>query len=295
MKISSFRYILPQAFKSMRLNGWMTFAAIMTVTISLFLCTLFWLMILNIDANAREFESDVRILAYIDERVPESDYPALQKRIAGIEGVAEVEYVDRAEGLATLNKRFGLDLAETLGGRNPLPNRYSITAVSTEMVEEVAKAVERIVQIGEGNVKYGRESVQRLFALTTTMRRVGLIIMALLAIAAVVLVAMTIRLTVFSRKKEIMVMKWVGATNAFIRWPFFLEGFLLGLLGAALATGLVMFCYQSAGQWLSATVSFVMMLQLHDIWFSTMVFTLAAGTVMGIFGSLISLTRFLDV
>jgi cell division transport system permease protein len=279
----------------MRLNGWMTFAAIMTVTISLFLCTLFWLMILNIDANAREFENDVRILAYIDDRTPESDYPALQRRIAAIAGVAEVEYVDRAEGLATLNRRFGLDLYETLDGRNPLPNRYSITAVNTEAVEEVAKAIERIVQIGEGNVKYGRESVQRLFALTNTMRRVGLAIMALLSIAAVVLVAMTIRLTVLSRKKEIMVMKWVGATNSFIRWPFFLEGLLLGLIGAAIAVGLVMFCYQSAGQWLSTTVAFVMMLDLQDIWFNTMRFTLAAGTLMGLFGSLISLTRFLDV
>jgi cell division transport system permease protein len=279
----------------MRLNGWMTFAAIMTVTISLFLCTLFWLMILNINANARDFENDVRVLAYIDERVPESDYPALERRIAAIEGVAEVEYVDRAEGLETLSLRFGTNLADTLGGRNPLPNRYSITASSTEVVEAVAKAVERIVQIGEGNVKYGRESVQRLFALTNTMRKVGLVIMALLAIAAVVLVAMTIRLTVFSRKKEIMVMKWVGATNAFIRWPFFLEGLLLGLIGSALAVGLVMFCYQSAGQWLSSTVAFVMMLDLRDIWFNTMLFTLAAGTLLGIFGSLISLTRFLDV
>jgi cell division transport system permease protein len=295
MKISSFRYIIPQAVKSMRLNGWMTFAAIMTVTISLFLCTLFWLMILNIDANARDFENDVRVLAYIDDRVPESDYPALERRIAGIEGVAAVEYVDREEGLETLNRRFGLDLHKTLGGRNPLPNRYSITAAGTDVVEDVAKAVGRIVQIGEGNVKYGRESVQRLFSLTNTMRRVGLIIMALLAIAAVVLVAMTIRLTVFSRKKEIMVMKWVGATNAFIRWPFFLEGLLLGLIGAAVAVGLVLFCYRSAGQWLSATVAFVMMLDLKDIWFNTMLFTLAAGTLMGVFGSLISLSRFLDV
>ncbi|MCL1975171.1 MAG: permease-like cell division protein FtsX, partial [Firmicutes bacterium] len=209
--------------------------------------------------------------------------------------VAKVEYVDRAEGLADLSQRFGTDLATTLGGRNPLPNRYSITAASTDVVEEIAKAVERIVQIGLGNVKYGRESVQMLFSLTNTMRRVGLLIMALLAIAAVVLVAMTIRLTVFSRKKEIMVMKWVGATNAFIRWPFFLEGLLLGLIGSALATGLVIFCYQSAGQWLSANLSFVMMLNLQDIWFNTMIFTLAAGIFMGIFGSLISLTRFLEV
>ena len=273
----------------------MTFAAIMTVTISLFLCTLFWLMIQNININAQEIENDVRIIAYIDSRVPESDYPALLRRITNIEGVAEVVYVDRQEGLEGLSKRFGTDLFVTLGGRNPLPNRFSVTAQSTDMVDNVATAIERIVQIGDGNVKYGRESVQMLFSLTNTMRRVGLIMMALLSIAAIVLVAMTIRLTVISRKKEIMVMKWVGATNSFIRWPFFLEGLFLGLLGSALATALVMFCYKSAGQWFSSTVAFITIIDMQEIWFVTMLFTLSAGTLMGIFGSLISLTRFLDV
>jgi len=295
MKLKSFRYVIPQTFKSLRLNGWMTFAAIMTVTISLFLCSIFWLMIMNIDANARDFESDVRVLAYIDDRVKEEVYPAIEQRINRIAGVAEIEFVDRDAGLETLNKRFGLDLKSTLGGSNPLPNMYSITAASTDDVEAVARAVALIPQIGVDNVKYGRESVQRLFALTSTMRKVGLAIMVLLGIAAVVLVAMTIRLTVLARKKEIMVMKWVGATNAFIRWPFFLEGVLLGLVGAALAAGLVLFCYQSAGQWLSSTISFVMMLSLQEIWFNTALFTLSAGILMGIFGSLISLARFLDV
>ncbi|MCL2495811.1 MAG: permease-like cell division protein FtsX [Clostridiales bacterium] len=295
MKLKSFRYVIPQAFKSLRLNGWMTFAAIMTVTISLFLCSIFWLMIMNIDANARDFESDVRVLAYIDDRVQEEVYPAIEQRISRIEGVAGIEFVDRDEGLETLNKRFGLDLKPTLGGSNPLPNMYSITAASTDDVEAVARAVAQIPQIGADNVKYGRESVQRLFALTNTMRKVGLAIMTLLGIAAVVLVAMTIRLTVLARKKEIMVMKWVGATNAFIRWPFFLEGVILGLTGAALAAGLVLFCYQNAGQWLSSTISFVMVLSVQEIWFNTALFTLSAGVLMGIFGSLISLARFLEV
>ncbi len=294
MKIKSFRYIFPQAFKSLRANGWMTFASIMTVTIALFLCTMFWLMIINIDANARDFESDVRVLAYIREDTEKEDYQAIQTRIEGIEGVVEIEYIDKEDGLDDLEKVFEVDLRDTLPeGSNPLPDAFSIMASSTDAVEAIAKSVDEIPQIE--TVNYGGRSVEMLFALTDTMRQIGIAVMVLLGIAAVVLVAMTIRLTVVARRKEIMVMKWVGATNAFIRWPFFLEGMILGLSGSVLALSLVLLSYQNATQWLLNTVNFITILDFSTIWFTTSIFTLGAGILMGIFGSILSLGKFLNV
>ncbi len=294
MKIKSFRYIFPQAFKSLRANGWMTFASIMTVTIALFLCTMFWLMIINIDANARDFESDVRVLAYIREDTEKEDYPAIQTRIEGIEGVVEIEYIDKEDGLDDLEKVFEVDLRDTLpAGSNPLPDAFSIMASSTDAVEAIAQSVDEIPQIE--TVNYGGRSVEMLFALTDTMRQIGIAVMVLLGIAAVVLVAMTIRLTVVARRKEIMVMKWVGATNAFIRWPFFLEGMILGLSGSVLALSLVLLSYQNATQWLLNTVNFITILDFSTIWFTTSIFTLGAGILMGIFGSILSLGKFLNV
>ncbi|MEG2213397.1 MAG: FtsX-like permease family protein, partial [Clostridiales bacterium] len=143
--------------------------------------------------------------------------------------------------------------------------------------------------------RYGEGTVEKLFALTETMRKVGIAAMVLLALAAVVLIAMTIRLTVVARKKEVMVMKWVGATNAFIRWPFLLEGLLLGLFGGILALILVLLAYTNAGDYLANTISFVLVLDLSNIWQSAAVFTLGAGLILGICGSLLPLARFMDV
>lgn len=294
MKLYSFRYIIPQAFKSLKLNGWMTFASIMTISITLFLCAICWLLVVNIDANAEQMESDVRVSAYIDQTVSSEDYDALQKKIEAIDDVDKVEFVSKAEGLTELENRFGgVDLEETLGGNNPLPDRFSISAVDKDSVKSVAKAVKKLT--GIETVRYGEGSVEKLFALTDTVRKVGITLIVLLGIAAITLVAMTIRLTVFARRKEIMVMKWVGATNAFIRWPFLLEGIILGVIGALIAVVLVFICYKYAGVYVANTISFVYLSQLSDIWLNILGFAVLAGLLMGAFGSIISLIKGLDV
>ncbi len=294
MKLSSFRYIVPQAFKSMFHNGLMTVAAILTITISLFLCTAFWLLIINVDANARQIEDDVRVLAYLSEDTTEDQYAAIEEEILAIPGVASCEFVGKDEGIKELEARFGgVDLEETLGGENPLPDRFSIMAETTDDVTTIADKVSNLAAVDV--VRYGEGTVEKLFALTDTMRRVGVAVMILLALAAVVLIAMTIRLAVMARKKEIMVMKWVGATNAFIRLPFLLEGIFLGLFGGLLALVLVLLAYVNAGDYLASTISFVLVLDIGQVWLNTLVFTLAAGLLLGIFGSLFPLARFMDV
>ncbi|MCR4963867.1 MAG: ABC transporter permease [Firmicutes bacterium] len=355
MKLSSFRYIVPQAFKSMLHNGLMTVAAILTITISLFLCTAFWLLIINIDANARQVEEDVRVLAYLKEDIPdgqeegqaeaqpeaqgegqpaalpeaqsavqpeaqpeiepeaqtegqtegqaeeeqekqlEEKYAVIRDEIMAIPGVASCEFISKEEGIKDLGSRFGgVDLKETLGGANPLPDLFSIMAETTDDVAVIAEKVSEIEAVDV--VRYGEGTVEKLFALTDAMRRVGVAVMILLALAAVVLIAMTIRLAVVARKKEIMVMKWVGATNAFIRLPFLLEGVFLGLLGGLLALVLVLIAYVNAGDYLASTISFVLVLDIGQIWLKTAGFTLAAGLILGIFGSLFPLAnRFMDV
>lgn len=293
MRMTSLRYIFPQAFKSFKNHGWMTFAAIMTMTISIFLCTFFWLLVVNVDANATNIESEVRIVAYILDEIDEDTYPAIQMRIEQLPGVQLVEYVSREQGLQEMESRFGSNLQETLGGRNPLPNRYSITANSPEEVSIVAAAVEQLPQIE--TVRYGEGSVEKLFAFTSVLRKAGIAIMLLLGLAAVVLIAMTTRVTVYARRKEIMVMKWVGATNAFIRLPFYIEGMIIGIFGAVLAAALVILCYNGAGNYMSSTVAVVFMVPLNDIWSQVILFSLSAGAVMGALGSGISVARFLDV
>ncbi len=294
MKLSSFRYIGPQCFKSMRNNGWMTFAAVLTITIALFLGSFFWMLLQNIDANAVQVEDNVRVVAYLDYSVTSGQRLGIEKELSWIEGVSKVEFVSKDEGILDLQERYNVeDLVASLGGVNPLPDLFSITALDPEQVTSIAQAAALVEGVSE--VKYGAGTVEKLFALTNTLRKIGLAIMALLAISGVVLIAMSTRLTIQTRKKEIMIMKWVGATNAFIRWPFFLEGLLLGLTGAGLALTLVLALYGSAADYLAAGLPFVKVLTLAEIWRPAAAFTLGSGLVLGAVGSSIPLTRFLDV
>ncbi|MDO4732106.1 MAG: permease-like cell division protein FtsX [Bacillota bacterium] len=294
MKLSSFRYIAPQCFKSMCHNGWMTAAAIITITISLFLCAFFWLLLLNVNANATDVEEDVRILAYVDFDVVPAERNEIEQTLGWIPGVENVLFVPKEQGINTLEERYGdQDLVESLGGVNPLPDMFSITAADTKQVSSIAEEVSRIEGIYE--VRYGEGTVEKLLSLTDSLRKFGIVIMALLALCAVVLIAMAIRLTVQTRKKEIMVMKWVGATDAFIRWPFIMEGMILGLVGAGLALGLLLLLYSRVEIYASINLGFLNVLPLAEIWLSATGFTLGAGFLLGLIGSLFPVARFLDV
>ena len=295
MKLRSFRYVGPQAFKSMGHNGWLTVAAILTITISLFLCAMFWLILVNLDANVSEVENDLSVMVYLDDTVTtDQDFQKMETLLHNIDGVDTVTLVTKDEGLASLSDRFGgADLEETLGGDNPLPDMYRLTALTADDISSIAEAAEALT--GVSTVRYGEGTVEKLVALTNTLRKVGIAVMLMLALAALVLIALSIRLAIMGRRREIMVMKWVGATNSFIRWPFFLEGLLLGLFGAALAMGLCLLLYTKAADYLHNAISFIRVLPLEQVWLQTGVFVLAAGLILGALGSLLPLSRFLDV
>ena len=295
MKLRSFRYVGPQAVKSMGKNGWLTVAAILTIAISLFLCAMFWLVLQNLDANVSQVEDDLSIMAYLDDSVDSSaKLKLVERQLTAIDGVDQVTLVTKDEGLASLSDRFGgVDLEETLGGDNPLPDMYNITAQEADDITTIAKLAENVE--GVETVRYGEGTVEKLVALTNTLRRVGLVAMLMLALGGLVLIALSIRLAILGRRREIMVMKWVGATNAFIRWPFFLEGLLLGLIGAGLAIALSLLLYTRATDYLHNAISFIQVLPLEQIWMQTCGFLLGAGLLLGALGSLLPLSRFLDV
>lgn len=294
-KNGSLQYVFPQALKALKINGWMTLAAVATVAISLFLCVAFWLMIINIDTNATEIENNVEIIAYIKDTVSRDDYPALEEAIKDLPGFFELTYISKEDGLAALAPRFGgeEELLESLGGVNPLPDSYSVKATSPDDVSSLADGLSKLEQVD--SVRYGQEGVERLFKVTDILRKAGIAVMILLALAAVVLVAMTTRITVYARRKEIMIMKWVGATNWYIRWPFILEGVILGFVGGAVAVGMALVMYHYALGYLASNITFMTTMALSQVWPGISFYTIVAGIIMGVFGSTISVVKFLDV
>ncbi len=294
MKFSSFRYVGPQCFKSMRYNGWMTLATLITITIAMFLFGFFCAILVNVQANLDSVEQDVRILVYVDYSATAQDQEALREELGWINGVQSVEFVSKEDALRDMEERYGdEDLLESLGGVNPLPDMFSLTASEPSLVDSIAEAAGKMDNVFE--VRYGEDTVSQLFSFTSTLKKFGFIVMGLLAVCAVVLISLAIRLTIQNRKKEIMVMKWVGATESFIRWPFLLEGMILGFGGSLLALALLLPLYDRAAVYVGMNVGFLEILPLSQVWLPATAVMLLSGLLLGIIGSMLPLARFMDV
>ncbi|HEX3032744.1 MAG TPA: FtsX-like permease family protein, partial [Bacillota bacterium] len=162
-----------------------------------------------------------------------------------------------------------------------------------ELVKTTALAIEKLQ--GVEKVKYGQGVVEKLFVITRWIRMSGLAIMGLLSLAAVFLISTTIRLTVFARRREISIMKYLGATDWFIRWPFVLEGIMLGLAGALVSVLMLYFGYHSLLQVVTTTLPFVPMQKETSIILNVYELIVALGAVIGALGSLISVRKYLKV
>ncbi|NMA14243.1 MAG: ABC transporter permease [Clostridia bacterium] len=295
MKLRTISYFLKESVKSLKRNGWMSLASILTVAVSLFICGVFWLLVMNVNFLAYSIESEVEIKAYFHMDTSPEQMEKLQQDISAFAGVSEVTFVSRDEALEILRKQFGEehDLVAALDGENPLPDSLTI---KTHTAEDVIPVAERLNGVSEfEKVRYGQGVVEKLFAVINWVRLLGLGMMMLLALAAVVLIAITIRLTVYARSEEITIMKYVGATDWFIRWPFLLEGMFLGLIGSLVAVGVLFWSYSALLNSVSTTLGFIRLINEAEMVWRINFGLLIMGTMLGAAGSVVSLRKFLKV
>lgn len=295
MKLSSFSYAFRDALRSLWRNKFMTMASIATVAISLLILGSAWLLVINSNYLATVMESELEVNIYLKDDVPREEAEGMKEVFSSIPGVAEVVFVPREEGLKILEDQFSetTDLLEALGDKNPLPDIYRIKAAEATSVPEIAKLALGLERVE--NVRYGQGLVEKLLALTQWLRTAGVVIIFAIALAAIFLIATTIRVTVFARRREVGIMKLVGATNWYIRWPFFLEGMLIGFVGALIAVGVINLFYTQLTKNIALTVSFLPIVTDKDVLYSIFKNLLLMGTGLGAIGSAISLRRFLKV
>lgn len=295
MKLRTIGYFFKESLVSLKRNGWMSLASVLTLAVSLFVCGVFWILVLNVNNLATTIESNVEIKAFLQQDTPLDQVEQIKKEISALPGIKEVVFVNRDQALESLKKQFGEehDLLAALGGENPLPDSFTI---KTEVPENVVPAAQSIKSINNiEKVRYGQGVVEKLFAVINWVRLLGLGIMLLLALAAVVLIAITIRLTVYARKKEIIIMKYVGATDWFIRWPFLLEGIFLGFIGSLTAVGLLSWLYSSLLANVGMNLAFIRLAQEPNLLWTLNYSLIGAGTVLGGIGSVVSMRKFLKV
>ncbi len=295
MKINTIGYLLGEAFASLRRNSWMALASATTVAVTLMILGASLLMVLNIDYLAGAVESEVEIAVFIKQDAAPQRVFEIGEEIKKVAGVNEVKFVSKDDALVELRKNFEQKqgVLDMLGEKNPLPDKYR---VKMDKPEQVKPAAEKFKQIaGVDKVNYAQGVVEKLFPVTRWVRVLGLVSVSLLALAAIFLISTTIRLTVFSRRKEINIMKFLGATDWFIRWPFILEGIVLGLMGSLVAVLVLYFTYDNLNQALLRTLPFLPLQRDMSIIGQVYELIIVIGTALGAIGSMISVRRFLKV
>lgn len=294
MKLSSLRYVVPEPFISLRRTAGMTLAAVMTVVLTLYLCGIFALLVSNINRNTQLLEAAVEIKVFIEDGINQDQMDTLSAQVRGIEGVASIKFVSRAEGLEQMSSKFGSS-EEILAAidTNPLPNSYTIKAESPDQVLDIVEKVSRLPNVQA--VRYGQGSIEKMFVFMNWVRTLGLGLMVLLGFSAVILISMNIRLSVEARKEEIQVMKYVGASNSFIVWPFILEGMLLGILGGGIACILVLLSYNAVLNLILSSLNFLTFVPLGEIAFLLISGMLLIGLLLGAIGSAIAVRKHVNV
>ena len=293
MKPRTILYFFRQAGKSLIRHGWMGAASVFTTAIALLILGIFVLVMMNIDLISGHVESTLEVIVWVEADANEEIIASIGTYLRGIRQVADVRHVTKEEGLDMLNVRFGEehDLRDFFGGVSPLPDFYVVGVENPEFVRTVAQRAMNIPHVT--NVTYGQDYLDDVLALLHWVRMIGLGLTSLLAAAALFLIGNTIRLTVYARSNEITIMKYIGATNWFVRWPFLLEGMFLGAIGAGIAAISVYFGYLVLVEQLSYTIAFIPLIQDRELLLSIAGALVAAGTLLGGIASYLALGRYL--
>lgn len=293
VSFSSLSYVAKETFLSLKRNGWMSLASVLTVAISLIILGFAVTMVYNTNKVAGNIESNIDISAFIQKDQTPQQVQVIQNEVAKMADVKSVVLVPKAVALQQFQSSLNSQVLSDLGGQNPLPDKLTIKATKPEVVPALASKIGAVK--GVDKVNYGQGVVERIIKFTHWARWVGFSAIVLLSLASIVLISITIRLTVFARRREIQIMKFVGATDWFIRWPFLMEGLILGLAGAIIGGAVVVYGYVNLVAYFQANLSFIPLINNGGFTLTLSLVLLLAGSCIGAIGSMVSLRRFLKV
>ena len=304
---SNLGYSLREAGRHFRRNWSTVLGAIVTIFLSLFVIGLFVMGSVMIGNLVGNVENSVTIQAFISDDADSNAVQALQTKIEGWNDVESVKYKSKDEALEeykqSMSNRNASDVVAALDGENPVPASYVITLKDPQKVEEVAN---KLIQdsdfqsVADGSdassaVSYGRETVERLFSVTYYLRMGAIVLVVLLSFIAFVFINNTIRLSIAARRREIAIMRLVGASNGFIRGPFLTEGVLEALIGSLLAIGVLQAGSQVVLPKLQQSLSFLSFNLPTHVVAATYGALVVIGILLGLFGSAIAMRRYLRV
>lgn len=298
MKIETLSRHVKEAYRGIQRNVAMSFASISAVAVTLFVFGIFLIVAFNMRYISNELEKQVAITASIEEGTSEAQVQQLLQTIQADPMHKSSEYVTKEEGLKQMKEQWGdtdfiQDLSED--GSNPLPDVIRVQPRKSDDIEKLAQKIEKLPNIE--SVDYGEGVTERLLNFSGWVRNLVFLFGLILAVVASFLISNTIKLTIMNRQREIEIMRLVGASNWFIRWPFFFEGAFIGIIGAIFPIIICLLMYQGALSVLNAGSSFGIFKLMPMLSLSLYVggSTLLLGIFIGVLGSIISVRRFLKI
>lgn len=295
-----FRY-LQYGFRDTMRSLWrhkgMVLVSVLTVATMLVVLGATVLLAANSEYMAKDMEEELEVVVFLHTDVSREDALALEEKLHSVTGFKEATFVPKEDALENINTQLDKSqLTNATGGSNPLPDAYHIKLEQMEQMEDAVAYLSNTELFPQIElVRYGQDVVDKMIALTNTLEIVCIAIVAGMVLIALFLVNSTIRLTVATRGEEISIMKYVGATNFYIRVPFFLEGLLIGIVGALLADGVLFFGYDAVYNYIGAQLSFITLLHNDQLLIFIMLVLLAGGTLLGALGSNIATKKYLKV
>ena len=241
MRLSSLFYVIKQGFKNIWHNLMFSLASVATMVACIFLFSLFFAVLMNLDSVVRDVEQEVGVTVFFEDGLPQERIDAIGNEIRAYDGVVSVDYTSAEEAWAQMQDEYfegDPALAESFGTDNPLANSSSYTV----QVDEIEKQNDLVAYImglqGVSKVNQSAAAVETLSSFNSLVSYASMVIIMILLVVSVFLISNTVNVGINVRKNEIAIMKWIGATDIFVRSPFIVEGMLLGLIGAAIPLGI---------------------------------------------------------
>ena len=295
MKFNNIGYLLKEGIRGIFLHGFMSFAAVCVTVACLIIVGSFSILAYNLDVMVQDLNQTSEILVYIDSDLSDAEARSLGTKINALSNVLQAKFISREEALESFVKDHNGDSAFNGVQASDLRHRYEVTLEDNSLMDQTDAQLQQIPGVAKTNAAY--ELAQGFTTIQQVLHIASVALIAVLLVISLLIISNTVKLAMYDRRDEISIMKMVGATNGFIRLPFIVEGFTLGMMGAILAFGLEWVGYDA----LVNRISSVDSLRLFTfVPFKTLLIPMlivfgAAGLFVGIVGSWTSIRKFMDV
>lgn len=296
--LNNFIYSIKEGSKGLLRNRSMSLASIASVTSSLFILGIMLCLVLNINNISEQTKDQFNsVQVFLEDNLSSEEIRDFKNKLAGMNNVKGIVFESKEAALENLKERWGENAYLLDGIQNPLQNSYILEIIDTEQADKLVQSISALDGIDD--ISYHKDIVDQLNIISSTINKFGLALMGILTFVSIFIIATTIKLTLYARRKEISIMKYIGATNWFVRWPFIIEGLILGLVGSLIAIAItyglygVVYSFMTSGSNLSFMNSYI--LEIGQIIGNISAVFISLGIGIGTVGSVISVRRYLEV